>query len=132
MTLKKRSFFNAITRRAVFWYYLPILIWASLIFFLSHQPVLPGHTVFQLDFVIKKSGHIFVYAVLFFLIYRALVYNKLTTIQGTIICLLISCTYALSDELHQSFIPGRTASLRDVLFDCLGMMLAWLKIHDYI
>lgn len=35
-----------------------------------------------------------------------------------------SLLYACSDEFHQSFIPGRSATLRDVLIDCIGICLA--------
>jgi VanZ family protein len=40
---------------------------------------------------------------------------------------LLSCAaYAASDEFHQSFVPSRTASLRDVTIDLCGATLAVL------
>jgi len=74
----------------------------------------------------------FVFGVLFFLIYRSLVYNKQNILKATLMAAILTTLYAMSDEYHQSFIQGRTASMRDVMFDGLGMFMAWLKIHDYI
>lgn len=118
--------------QSLFSVYLPILLWAGLIFFLSSQPTLPGHEVFNLDFLIKKTGHIFVFGVLFALIYRAGMQNKLSSKTATIVAVLLTVLYAISDEYHQSFVTGRTATVKDVLFDTLGMLIAWLKIHEYI
>jgi VanZ family protein len=47
--------------------------------------------------------------------------------------LIIGCLYALSDEFHQSFVPGRTSELGDIIADCLGICMAVLlywKIID--
>ena len=37
---------------------------------------------------------------------------------------LIGCVYALSDEFHQSFVPGRTSELGDLIADWLGVLLS--------
>lgn len=93
-----------------------VLVWCAVIFFLSSQPHLPGPADQTWDFVIKKLGHITAYAILFGLTFRATRNVK----QSFIFCVL----YALSDEYHQSFVPGRTPMLRDVGIDIIGMCLA--------
>ncbi len=105
--------------------YLPSLIWASLIFFLSHQQKLPGFDLSLVDFLFKKSAHIFVYAVLYYLLFLA--YLKTHPSQALhkkhyLIPLIIGLIYALSDELHQSTVKGRYPNVRDVAFDFLGMV----------
>lgn len=40
-----------------------------------------------------------------------------------LISLLVGQIYAITDEIHQSFIPGRTASARDVCIDTCGVFL---------
>ena len=112
--------------------FLPSLLWAGFIFILSAQKMLPGFTLSAADFVLKKTGHMFVYAVLYWLIvkgFKKLGY-KFEQIwwQALIICVI----YAITDELHQSTVPGRTATLRDIGYDLLGTSLVFLSKFGYI
>ena len=102
--------------------YAPPLIWASLIFFLSAQSTLPGASYPLLDLIFKQSAHIFVYAVLHFLIWRT---NKKMVAAPFIIAL----AYAFTDEFHQSFIPGREATLIDIGFDFVGISISHYLTH---
>jgi len=97
--------------------WLPVFLWAFLIFFLSSQPTLKISEFFIWDFIAKKIAHLFVYAVLFTLILRA-------TNRNWIISFVLTMSYALSDEYHQSFVQGRTASLLDLGFDLSGANIA--------
>jgi len=36
---------------------------------------------------------------------------------------IFSILYAISDEIHQTFIPGRNASVKDVIADCVGILI---------
>jgi len=114
--------------------YLPPLAWALLIFSLSAQSSLHGLEISTLDFIAKKIAHMFVYAVLYFLFHRAFErtlpakYQWLSWILPFVICF----GYAISDEFHQSLVPGRYASSRDVGYDMLGATIAWLKIYKYV
>ncbi|MEK7091259.1 MAG: VanZ family protein [Patescibacteria group bacterium] len=112
----------SIRRRIKYW--LPTLIWAILIFSFSSQPTLSTSQVYWQDFVIKKSAHLFVYAVLSILIYRSL---KLTTHYSRPYLLLFTLTitilYAVTDEFHQTFTLGRGPTLRDVFIDIFGGFL---------
>lgn len=114
--------------------FLPPVLWAILIFFLSNQPTLPGPDIYLWDFLFKKSAHMFVYAVLYLLSYRGIYqvthagHPRVRLLLPFIICLL----YSVSDELHQSLIPNRQPTLRDVGYDSLGMLVAFLKLNDYI
>ena len=113
---------------------LPPIIWAIVIFIFSSQTSLPGFDESVYDFVFKKLAHIFVYLVLYLLVFRAVkitIYEKLHAIILTaplLICLL----YASSDEFHQSLVPGRYATLRDIGYDMLGVVIAFLKKYRYI
>lgn len=117
-------------------YYLPVVLWAFAIFLVSAQSSLPSPEVATLDFLIKKTGHMVVYGVLYFLIFRAWLKSthdsnrsqKALLIGPFILCLL----YAISDEVHQSFVPGRFPSARDVGFDMLGSGLVFLKLYGYL
>ncbi len=103
--------------------YLPVLVWAYLIFFLSAQSSLPGFKESTFEFIFKKSAHMFVYAVLYSLLFRARLKttdNKITK-KTYLFPILFSFLYAISDELHQSTVAGRHPTIRDVGFDMLGV-----------
>lgn len=112
--------------------YLPIIAWAGVIFYLSNQSTLPGPDVFALDYIFKKSAHMFVYFVFFLLTHRAVKLHRFSHISASYIALIITFIYALTDEYHQTFIPGRTGTLKDLNYDLLGMCIAWLWSHKYI
>lgn len=121
---------------------LPPILWAGMIFLFSHQSILPGFSLSVLDFLFKKSAHVFVFGVLYLLIWRAgflikfnakkLDSSLMPSYQNWWLPLAIVIIYAVSDELHQSLVSGRSASLRDVGFDTLGASLMMLKIYHYI
>ena len=79
---------------------------------------------------IRKLAHIFLYFLLggaSFLFAATLLIkatrNKRPAVSGGI-ALVISLLYASLDEIHQSFVPGRAAQLRDVGVDAIGFALA--------
>lgn len=67
----------------------------------------------------------FVYAVLYYLLFRA--YRQTHPKQSIspqhyYWPLFFAFLYAISDELHQSMVAGRYATLRDIGYDSLGML----------
>src|SRR3989338_9153876 len=98
----------------IFKYWLPPILWAGVIFTFSSMTVTPTSQVYWQDFVVKKSAHLVEYFLFYIFIYRA--FKNTTNISGANIYLLslaIVVLYALSDEYHQSFTPGREPKLRD-------------------
>ena len=72
---------------------------------------------------IRKGAHLFLYFILAILSY-SLLYIKYDLKPITIIYTLIFCfIYACTDELHQTFIPGRSGEFKDVLIDSLGSII---------
>lgn len=112
--------------------YIPTIVWAGFIFYLSSKPPLPGPPTFFLDFVFKKLAHMFVYFVLYYLVFRSVQYDIKNILKASLIAFIITIAYGISDEVHQSFVPGRTPTGKDVLFDLLGISIAWLSIYKYI
>jgi VanZ family protein len=99
--------------------WLPVLIWASFIFYLSAVPYLSSGLEKFWDVILRKIGHIFVFAVLFLLLARPLK-------KSLKWALILSLLYAVSDEWHQSFTPGRSPGLADLCFDFAGVFLGYL------
>lgn len=109
--------------------------WAAFIFMLSSQS---GSSLDDaenlLDFMPAADffGHIVLYFILATLIHTVLRFylpkRKNLLMADTVI---FSLLYGVSDEFHQSFVPGRTVSGSDLLADVLGAVLAvtlWLAI----
>lgn len=75
----------------------------------------------NLQFLARKSAHFTIYAALGFFVSTALLPYSIKTGSKFIVAAVISALYAVSDEIHQYFVPGRACQLRDVLIDCAGI-----------
>jgi len=107
--------------------WLLVILWAGLIFFLSHQPDLSSGLPKIWDFFLAKSAHFLEYAILTFLLICALKGHQLTKKKILILAAILAIGYAFSDEYHQGFVLGRNASLRDVAIDSSAVLLiTWL------
>lgn len=72
-----------------------------------------------LSLIIRKLAHFTEYFILGILTYNMINnYNKKSYIS-IIICIL----YAISDELHQLFVPGRSCQVLDIIIDSIGSIL---------
>jgi VanZ family protein len=113
---------NFMKQRWLLW--LPVILWAGFIFFLSSIP----HLRFVLawwDYPLRKFGHVVVYGILARLIARALTGSTFWPWKKIFAwSLALTICYAVSDEVHQSFVPGRVASVHDVVLDSAGGWLA--------
>lgn len=108
--------------------WLLVFIWAGFIFFLSHQPDLKSGLPQTWEFILGKLAHFSEYAVLCFLLVGALSNYRISKKKILYLAAGLSMLYAFSDESHQSFIPGRTPSVNDLVIDGLGIFLAsWLS-----
>lgn len=105
-------------------FWLPPILWASVIFTFSSLPTVETTTFYLWDFLIKKTAHFVEYAILATLVYRALINSKVDSKKAMWISVLASFLYAASDEYHQSFVPGRGPALRDVIIDTVGALFA--------
>jgi VanZ family protein len=74
----------------------------------------------------------FVYGVLYLLLYRGINLQRGPKEKNWSVPFVLCLCYALLDEVHQSFTPNRSPTLRDVGFDMLGSGIAFLKLYDYI
>ena len=100
--------------------WLPVVAWAGFIFALSSVPDL-GTGLGGWDLLLRKLAHAAEYAVLGALLVRATGKPGWAFALGTL--------YAVSDEVHQSFVPGRAGSPLDVALDTAGVAIGIVLWH---
>jgi len=109
----------------VAWWWAGVVAWAALIFALSSIPDL-GTGLDEWDFALRKLAHAAEFAVFGFLLVRA-TGSWGWSIAGGIV-------YAISDEIHQHFVPGRLGAPSDVLIDSVGVLVGVMlaaRIRNY-
>ncbi|HOJ11795.1 MAG TPA: VanZ family protein [Clostridiales bacterium] len=123
--------------------WMAVILWMSLIFYLSHQPAAKSSELStsiteviidtietvapqvkiekgDLHYIVRKNAHFFYYLVLGILVVNALRRSGIYGYKSILLALLICILYAVSDEAHQIFIPGRSGEIRDVIIDSTG------------
>lgn len=78
--------------------------------------------------VIRKIAHFSIYTVVGILLMALVSTYQIKEKNKIIISIIIGITYACSDEIHQSFIPGRSPMITDVIIDTMGVILGILLI----
>ena len=94
--------------------WVPALLWAGLIFALSAIPHL-GTGLGVWDLILRKLAHAAEYAIL-----GALVFRACRNAPGAV---LIASAYAVTDEVHQTFVRARHGSPVDWLIDSVGALV---------
>jgi VanZ family protein len=120
--------------REVAWAWGPALVWAVAIYYVSAQNT---WTVFEGPpwvRVLRKLGHVFEYAVLALLVGRGLLAlltdwgrrgaGRRVLLRVWQVGVVVSTLYAMTDEVHQLFVPRRVGYFWDVLVDALSATAA--------
>ena len=104
----------ATTRRSALSLWLPVLVWAGVIFAFSGVPSLDTG-LGTWDLVLRKLAHVCEYALLGFLLARG--------VRRPAVAVVLAAAYAVTDEVHQTFVEGRHGAPRDVAIDTFGALL---------
>jgi VanZ family protein len=115
-------------RFLLFW--LPVLVWAGLIFWLSSLSVTPEPEAVRGFPGWSQEAHFTLYLVLGALLCRAIAIPS--PAMGISVPMVIGGLYAISDEFHQYFVPGRQADILDLAVDCAGLVAGILLVFCYI
>ena len=142
--------------RLVVRYWLPLVVWLGVIAMESTPVASSANTrhlllaalnwlfgtansawIDALNFALRKSGHFLGYGWLGVLFFRALCASSRAAAGALAACAVgLTLVVASLDEFHQSFIPSRTGSVRDVLLDTVGaacllsIVLAYLHLRQ--
>jgi VanZ family protein len=111
---------SVIVHPALRW--LAVVLWMGVIFTLSAIPSLSSPFEPLYDVVLRKLAHMAEYAILTALLLWALRLHLTSRTHGLLMAAVIALLYGCSDEWHQTFVPGREGSLRDVGVDALGVI----------
>jgi VanZ family protein len=98
--------------------WLPPIALMGLIFFFSAQPDL-NSGLGVIDLIGRKIVHASEYALLCFLLWRAL-REVMSPRRAPLAALAIAVAYSCTDEFHQTFVHGRHGTPVDVLIDAVG------------
>jgi len=109
--------------RAVLLRWLPAFGMMMAIFAFSSLPASRIPYLGEFDVLFKKGGHAIGYALLAVAYFWALP-PRLASGYRAVLAVTMALLFALSDEFHQSFVEGRTSSLRDVVIDTVGASVA--------
>jgi VanZ family protein len=90
-----------------------------------------SHALWILNVSFRKLAHVTEYAVLGFLLSRSLGSQARfrSHIHMAALCIAVAAAYSLTDELHQSFVPGRGPSLIDCGIDVSGAVIAMILLY---
>lgn len=104
--------------------WLPALVWMGTIFALSSTPTPAPQVVLARKFwflTFSSAAHVAEYGILALLLVFAL--GRFSR-AGAALAVALSLAYGVTDELHQSLVPGRVSTPSDVALDGLGAALA--------
>jgi len=106
----------------------PVFAWCGFIFYLSSIPNLGTGWGFW-DLILRKIAHILEYFILASLLYRAFKGSfSLSAFYLIFWPVTLSFLYAVSDEIHQAFVPTRGPSPADVFIDTIGIIVFCILI----
>ncbi len=126
------------------------VVWASLIFYLSTRTFASSFSVWLLaeilhlarlrvsaaafallQYLLRRGAHLTVYGIFAIFIYYSLAGESRPkwSLRRAVASVVIAAIYSLTDEYHQSFVPGRDGSLLDCGVDTLGAMLGTVVVY---
>jgi VanZ family protein len=103
------------------WVWGPALAQMAAIFVLSSQPDVPSLP----GGLTNHTGHLVGYAILSVLLLRALAGARWVGVTAwtATLAAIASALYGVTDEWHQTFVPGRDASAGDLVADAAGAVI---------
>lgn len=114
---------------------LPAAVWLAMIHFVSSREASELPSI-RIDDRIAHFVEYFILGILLMLALTAVRGLESRTFVKAGAAALIALALAMLDEWHQSFVPGRDSSWKDVVFDLLGaatasLLIAWLVERRY-
>ncbi len=116
------TYIKKVTKRESRIFWILTVSYMGLIFFLSS---LQGFRLLELPKNSDKFIHMVAYMPLGFLFYMSLIKSGFRR-YGFAVAMILTVLYGVTDEFHQAFVPGRYATIGDVMADSIGALLGCL------
>ncbi len=106
-------------------YYLPAIIWVSIIFYFSSIPGLRYSKSAVEEIILRKGAHFVEFSILVILLWRIFyLAHNIKIKKAYWSALLLAIAYSISDEFHQSLVLGRAGKIIDVIFDSFSIIFS--------
>ena len=83
----------------------------------------------KIDYLIRKIAHYSLYTIGGILIYNYIKTFSINIREKILTSILVGIIYAITDELHQYFMDGRSAQIKDIVIDSLGIFTGVLLMY---
>ncbi len=83
----------------------------------------------RLTKIVGPLAHMCAFGLFAYFLIQALGYQHSNARKTLVLAFILTCLYALSDEFHQLFVPGRAFELLDIALDSLGGLAGVLLWH---
>lgn len=104
----------------------------TLVFVLSSRQSFAVSDEFTFNFIFFKTLHMIEYAIVYLLLFRAFLSGKKANKQPALKkAFIFAVLYAVSDEIHQTMVPTREGTVRDVFIDTVGIGVMYMIIKNY-
>lgn len=111
------------------WYGLLTLVWTAAIYLLSSRVELGTGDSHPVVALASNLFHVPLFAGLAFCLLKTFSGGQEIPFRLCWVVFVVAAGYAVLDEWHQSFVPGRFASVGDVLLDVTGIMATMLIVR---
>jgi VanZ family protein len=118
--------------RKILRYWLPVILWMMVIFAFSGRQKVALTDSYALSFLFFKILHLIEYIFLYMVCYRAFFNTGTRKDKAFLYAFIITLLYAITDEIHQRFVPTREGKLRDVIIDVIGGGFGWVMIAQFL
>jgi VanZ family protein len=113
------------SKKTIFFsYFIPILAWMGVVYYFSSVPDLRYTQEVKPEIILRKGAHLLEYIFLVFLLWRMFLrifYPNLK--KAYYLSFLAASLYAVTDEFHQTFVPGRSGRVEDVVYDIVSIFI---------
>ena len=83
----------------------------------------------NLQHPIRKLAHFTIYTIGGMLFFNFINTYKITNKKKIMFTIIFGALYAVTDEIHQLFIPGRSGQISDILLDTLGVITGCMIMY---